>query len=223
MLTYLFLALAAYIVYTALGGAPMLRMDRRNPAVATKNKIEELSQYAQRLKQDKKFFVAEKIFLQILKLDHKHVPTYTHLGLLYSAVKNYADAIECFQIAARLQPSGATYYNLGLGYYENRNFVKAIAAFEKANMFEPALQRYLALAKAHEKMGNTEKTLDALRQASELDDTGRVLKALAAALRNHGRLDELREVQEKLHTLSAKHPRAKVLPKAKAIKVEKAS
>lgn len=142
-------------------------------------KLAQMSDYASRLYSEKKWLAAEKAYLQILKLDHKNVPAYSHLGIIYSTQKNMTDAIECFQIASHLHPSGTTLHNLGLAYLDNKNYMKAIAAFEKSIMFEPTASRYVGLSKAHHKLANMPETVAALKKASELDDSEKIKQLLS--------------------------------------------
>src|SRR5438045_706684 len=104
------------------GNATSALAPRRNSA-----QLAQITTYADRLFGERKWLAAEKAYLSVLKLDHKNVTAYSHLGIIYSTQKNLADAIECFEIAARLRPSGATHQNLALAYYENRNYIKSIA------------------------------------------------------------------------------------------------
>jgi tetratricopeptide (TPR) repeat protein len=150
-------------------------------------RLAQLAGYADRLYAEKKWLAAEKAYLSVLKLDHKNVTAYSHLGIIYSTQKNMADAIECFQIACRLRPSGITFQNIGLAYYENHNYIKSIAAFEKSNMFEPTAQRYVGLSKAHLKLHNSAEVVTALEKAAELDPTARILHLLADAYQDAGR------------------------------------
>lgn len=117
----------------------------------------------------KRFHSAEKAYLAVLKHDHKNLSAYNHLGIIYSQLKNFPDAIECFQIATQLMPSATTFHNLGLVYYENRNYIKAIAAYEKSIMFEPSAPRYIALGKAFSKVLDHHRMITALQQARNLD------------------------------------------------------
>ncbi|HSX41533.1 MAG TPA: tetratricopeptide repeat protein [Candidatus Saccharimonadales bacterium] len=209
MIALLVVALASFFLYRLLGGAPTLRINRKNAAQQNITKIKELSDYAHRLRVSNKFTGAEKVYLQILKIDHKHAATYSRLGTLYVAMKNLGDAVECFQIAAQLSPSGSTYYNLGLGYYENRNYLKAVAAFEKAIMFEPSVQRHVGLAKTFEKIGDPAKMLSALEQAVQLEDNTKVLWMLGEAYASAGRPEDAMKAFERLIALDAKDTRAK--------------
>jgi tetratricopeptide (TPR) repeat protein len=211
MIALFVLAGASFVLFRLLGGAPRLRVRRHQPAEATAAKIKELTEYAGRLEATNKYTGAEKVYLQILKIDHRHVPTYTRLAALYSAQKNAADAIECYQIATQLAPSGQTFYNLGLTYYENRNPMKAVAAFEKAIMFEPSVQRYVGLAKAFNRLHDGEQMIRALEQAADLESSPKVLWLLADAYAAAGRDDQLPAVHERIRALDPRDARLRTL------------
>lgn len=213
MLGALFLAGASFYLFRLLGGAPQLRLRRVEQGQATAAKIEELTEYASRMRQAKKYSTAEKVYLQILKLDHRHAATYSRLGTLYSLQQNRADAIECFELATQLSPSGSTYYNLGLGYFENANFIKAIAAFEKANMFEPTAARYIGLAKTYQKTGDQTKVISALEQARQLEETSRVLWLLADAYHAAGRDEEAQQAIKQVGKIDPRNERLRALKK----------
>ncbi|MDB5178386.1 MAG: hypothetical protein JWN01_329 [Patescibacteria group bacterium] len=175
------LIIAAYIVLrrklVALEGGASATLAPR----ATSPRLIQLIDYADRLYGEKKWLAAEKAYLSVLKLDHKNVTAYSHLGIIYSTQKNMADAIECFEIAARLRPSGSTLQNLGLAFFDNRNYIKSIAAFEKAIMFEPTAQRYVGLSKAQRKLSNLPAAITALEKAAALDPSKRVQQLLEEA------------------------------------------
>lgn len=181
MMGLVVVAAAAFFLYRLLGGVPQLRINTKTAAANNAAKIEELTDYARRLRAANKFTAAEKVYMQILKIDHRHVQTYSRLGTLYSAQRNYPEAIEAFEMSTKIKPSGGTYYNLGLAFFENRNYMKAVAAFEKAVMFEPTLQRYIGLAKAFKKLDNGPRMIQALEQAVQLEASPKVLWLLADA------------------------------------------
>ena len=219
MITILFLAAACFVLYRLLGGAPQLRVRRHQPAEAAKAKIEEMTDYASKLRTNNNYTGAEKVYLQILKIDHRHTGTYSRLGTLYIAMKNYSDAIECFQLATQMSPSGATFYNLGLASYENRNPMKAIAAFEKAIMFEPSAQRYVGLAKAFSKVGDSDSMVNALEQAAELDSSPKVLWLWADACEAAGRFEEMQTVRDRIRAATPRDPRLKRAPRLEKTQV----
>jgi tetratricopeptide (TPR) repeat protein len=164
-------------------GAPATAIGARRASP----QLARLADYADRLFGERKWLAAEKAYLNVLKLDHKNLTAYSHLGIIYSTQKNLPDAIECFQIATRIQPSGITFQNLALAFYENRNYIKSIAAFEKSIMFEPTAQRYVGLSKAQHKLKNTAASLTALERAAALDPSRRILQLLADAYTDAGR------------------------------------
>ncbi len=159
--------------------APAASAAPLTPAPPQTTKLTQLVSYADRLFAEKKWLAAEKAYLSVLKLDHKNVTAYSHLGIIYSTQKNLPDAIECFGIAARLHPSGTTLQNLALAYLDNRNLMKAIAAFQKAIMFEPTAARYVGLSRAQAKLGNLQDAITSLEAAVELEPNKRTLQMLA--------------------------------------------
>jgi tetratricopeptide (TPR) repeat protein len=169
------LVLHRQLIALESGAAPVLAPRRSSAQLA------QLSSYADRLYGERKWLAAEKAYLSVLKLDHKNVTAYVHLGIIYSTQKNMPDAIECFGIAVRLRPSGSTYQNLALAFYDNRNYIKSIAAYEKALMFEPTAQRYVGLGKTQLKLHNLPAATTAFENAVSIDPSKRVLQRLAEA------------------------------------------
>jgi tetratricopeptide (TPR) repeat protein len=164
-------------------------------------RLQQMAEYADRLFTEKKWLAAEKAYLGVLKLDHKNVTAYSHLGIIYSTQKSMADAIECFQIAVRLKPSGATLQNLALAFYDNRNYMKSVAAFEKAIMMEPTAQRYMGLSKAQHKLQNDDASIIALEKAIQLEPSKRILQILADAYKDAERGTEAAATLKRLSEL----------------------
>ena len=183
------------IVALETGAVATLAPRRAAPGLA------QLTDYADRLYHERKWLAAEKAYLNVLKIEHKNVTAYSHLGIIYSTQKSMLDAIECFEIAARLQPSASTFQNLGLGYLDNRNYIKAIAAFEKAIMFEPSASRYIGLSRAQHKLHNTTQYIAALEKAIALDPSKRHLQLLADAYHEAGRPNDVAAVNERIRHL----------------------
>ncbi|HUC87047.1 MAG TPA: tetratricopeptide repeat protein [Candidatus Saccharimonadales bacterium] len=213
MIAILFLAVVSFYLYRLMGGAPRLHVRRPQPMQAATTKINELAEYAGHMLASNKYTGAEKIYLQILKIDHRHTATYSRLGKVYMAMKNSSDAIECFQVATQLSPDEPTFYNLGVAYYENRNPMKAIAAFEKATMFGSSARTYVGLAKSYNRMGDGEHMVSSLEQAAELDPTARVLWLLHDAYEAAGRSDELPAVIRRIRKADPKDLRLRAMPK----------
>ncbi|MBW4061473.1 tetratricopeptide repeat protein [Candidatus Saccharibacteria bacterium] len=163
------------LVVSTAAGSPSLAPRRMSPQLIT------AVSYADRLFAEKRWLAAEKAYVNVLKLDHKNLTAYSHLGIIYSTQKNLADAIECFQIAVRLKPTASTHQNLATAYYENHNYIKAISAFEKAIMFEASASRYIGLSKAYKKVSNLEGVVTSLEQAHALDASPKIKDLLVAA------------------------------------------
>lgn len=181
ILEFIFYSLAAYVLYRGINS-----LGSGRPAIVMQPKklppqLEQMITLADRLYEQRRYVAAEKAYVNVLKVDHKNLQSYKRLGLIYTALKNYPDAVECLQIAAQLAPSAQSYYALGLVLYENQNYIKAISAFEKAIIFEPSASRYISLAKAFQKLANTVKAISALEHAAGLDPTKEHLRMLAEA------------------------------------------
>lgn len=163
--------------------------------------LSQLTTYADRLYTEKRWRDAEKAYLGVLKLDHKNVTAYVHLGIIYSTQKNMPDAIECFEIAVRLRPSGSTQQNLALAFYDNKNYIKSIAAYEKAIMFEPHAQRFVGLGKAHLKLSNVTAAIAAFERAADLGPDKRILQRLAEAYELASRSTDAKAVYRRIYEL----------------------
>jgi tetratricopeptide (TPR) repeat protein len=187
--------LAAFVVIVAavilsrtlknsvVAGSQTLAPRRISPQLIT------AATYADRLFTEKRWLAAEKAYVTVLKLDHKNLTAYSHLGIIYSTQKNLPDAIECFQIAVRLRPSAATHQNLATAYYENKNYIKSISAYEKSIMFEASASRYIGLSKAYKKVGNSDRVIASLEQAVTLDPAARIKDLLSGAYLAAGKTD----------------------------------
>lgn len=180
----LLLAAAFVVFYRHLTRLEPVHHAQPAPTLAPRpsaSRLTQLSDYADRLFSEKKWLAAEKAYLSVLKLDHKNVTAYSHLGIIYSAQKNLPDAIECFTIGTRLKPSATTFQNLALAFYDNHNYIKSIAAFKKAIMFEATSQRYVGLSRAQQKLGAQPEAIAALEAALKLDDSPRIKQLLEEA------------------------------------------
>ena len=209
MIALIVMLAAAFVLFRLLGGAPVLIRRSARPEGESGAKIEELTEYASRLRSSKRYTSAEKVYLQILKIDHRHASTYSRLGTLYVTMKNTSDAIECFEIATQLSPNALTFYNLGLAYYENKNHMKAVAAFEKSIMFEPSVQRFVGLAKAFNRLGDGDKMISALEQAAQLEEHPKILWLLADAYEAAGRPEDQEATVAKIKEVAPRDERLK--------------
>lgn len=158
--------------------------------------------YADKLFKERKFLASEEVYLKILKSDPKNANSYNRLGMIYSILKNYDDAIECFQIVCRINPSVQSYYNLGLAYLKNENYLKAASTLEKATVFKPTAMAYSTLAKAYQGVSNFVKAEWALERAVEIDPSQKNLILLAEFYRNQGDEIKVEEIYGRIRNIN---------------------
>lgn len=175
----------------------------------TSIQLNELAEYADQLYHEKKFMSAEKAYLKILKMDHKHVVSYRRLGLIYSAQKNYDEAIESFQIAVHLEPTTLNYFNLGVAFYENSNYIKALAMLEKGLIFGASADVYHAIGKTQLKMNHLGKAVEAFEKAAASKATKIFLTHLAEAYQLAGRKEDAAKTYAKVLKIDPNDPKAK--------------
>lgn len=187
---------------------PQQRVSRStDPDAATR--LASLDEYARRLYADRKFLAAEKALLEIIKLDPKKAEAYNRLGMVYAALQNYPDSIECFKVATRLQPTSAGFSSLGSVYYQVKNYPKAAAAYEKAIALEPAAIRYLTLARTYQKMNNNTKFITALEQATAIEPNERALLLLAKTYLSSRNRSKALETYERILELNPRQAAAR--------------
>ncbi len=170
--------------------------------------MNQLVEYAERSYLERKYLSAEKLYLRLLKLDHKNTVAYRRLGLIYSAQKNYDEAIESFQIAAHLDPSAVNYYNLGIAMFENSNYIKALAAFEKGLIFEASADLYDAVGRAHLKMSHLAEAIESFKKSTEKSKNKKHFLHLAEAYELAHKKDEAKQTYEKVLKLDPKDQKA---------------
>jgi tetratricopeptide (TPR) repeat protein len=205
---FIALALAAFMVYRAL---MLLQPRGSHRTVGAKPKNPQLDtalSYAERLFGENKYIASEKAYLAVLKLDHKNVSAYSHLGRIYVALKNMPEAIESYQSAAQLEPSAHNYFALGSAYYENKNYIKAIAAFEKSIMFEPAAGRYIGLSRSYYRLANAKKAITAMEKAVQLESDEKSWQLLGELYVYDHNAAKAREAFEKTLKINPTNPQA---------------
>lgn len=160
-----------------------------------------------------KYLKAERALLTILRFDEKNAGAYNRLGILYAKQKNYADAVECFEIARSIEPSPSSLHNLGLIYYETENYDKAADAFEAALHMEDSLaSRYIAYAKVQEKLEHLKNVVHALERAAVLEPSWQTYTLLADAYDRNGQDEQAGVMRKKLASVK-KAKRKKIAPR----------
>lgn len=183
--------------------------------------LDKLWGIAQDAMKQQKIQRAEKALLTILRFDEKNATAYNRLGILYARMRQFKEAIECFEIAQSLDNNASSLHNVGLIYLETGNFEKAALAFEQAIEIEDDLpNRYVAYAKAEEKLGNYKKALDALENAFLLEKSSQTLRKIAeiyALMEDEEGVAETKKRMEKLIESRRKIKRIQAPKKRKVI------
>jgi tetratricopeptide (TPR) repeat protein len=111
--------------------------DVDNTETSAENEKEELIRKADKLLSQNKLKEAEKIYIEVLKIDEKDVSSYKGLGQICFKEKDYKDAHEVFEKLTKLVPKDASNYcNLGMCCYKEDNFSSALKNYEKALSLE---------------------------------------------------------------------------------------
>ncbi|MCU0667182.1 MAG: tetratricopeptide repeat protein [Patescibacteria group bacterium] len=184
------------------------------------NQLGKLWEIAHQGMRENKLLRAEKALLTILKIDEKNAAAYNRLGILYAKQKEYADAIDCFEIASSIEISASSLHNLGLIYYETGNYTKAAVAFEDAIQLEGDLAtRHIAYAKCLEKLGNNKKMISELEKACELEPTRETMLLLQKAYELNGDSESAYKIQKSINKTHSTVGRPKKVNRPKRVVV----
>lgn len=92
---------------------------------------------------DKKFKESEKLYLELVQKMPFDGQIYSRLGIIYLALKQYADARSSLERAIELGGKiPARYYNLAIAHLKLREKAKAKEAIKKALELKPGDQKY---------------------------------------------------------------------------------
>lgn len=150
-----------------------------NEAITHESQLERLLASAGRYYDERKWLAAEKAYVKVLKLDHKNTAAYRRLGMIYSQLKNYEDAAECFQIAIDARATAADWQNLATVQFHLKNYPSVEVSLKKSIAIEPNVSRYLALAKVQGILGDEAGRTASLLEAKQLDpDSAALARAL---------------------------------------------
>lgn len=179
--------------------AIMLWRERTEVAPVTNmaGQIDKLWQISTGATKQKKYNLAEKALLTILRVDERNAQAYNQLGIIYAKEQQYKDAIECFEIAQSLQPSASSLHNVGLIYLRVGNLPKARQAFEQALELESDVaSRHIAYAKVLEEQGEYKHMITELEEAAKLERNPQSFGILADALERIGETERAEKVRE---------------------------
>ncbi len=127
---------------------------------------------------------AEKMLIELISLNPKHVEAYELLGRVYTATKDYTLARETFTHVLKLAPKDASIHaNLGEVYaLENEN-KKSLESFRKAKDLSPNNPKYLDFfISAAVKAGNLLEAKEALDHLKEVNPENQKIPEFTAIL-----------------------------------------
>ena len=98
---------------------------------------------------------------------------FQNIGRLYAGKGDYANALDAYQSALKLNAASATgWYELGLLSAGTAHFDEAITAYKKALELNPRLDKaYLGLGSAYYWSGNKASAVEQVKKLRELKDT----------------------------------------------------
>lgn len=142
-----------------------------------------MAREASKLLKDKRFKLAEKKFLSIIKEDHDNLKSYQGLGLLYLEQEEFEGAAESFSMVTKFDPTNdKAFNNLGMALMNIKKYDEAVSAYEHAIALNPKIvHRYINLALAAQKAGNTKAQIAALEKAVSLEPKKENLELLVEA------------------------------------------
>lgn len=122
---------------------------------------------------------AKKILRQVVEADAENSRPFFLLGKLHTQDKEYTQAIDAYQQAARLEPNFPdTFFNLGFLYATTGMYEEAEELFKQTVALEPSYlgKALFNLAVIQQRMGKEEESLANLRRAGELDPQNEKVK-----------------------------------------------
>ncbi|MBP9827161.1 tetratricopeptide repeat protein [Candidatus Saccharibacteria bacterium] len=151
-----------------------------NEAVTHESQLNRYLASAERYYDERKWLAAEKAYLKVLKLDHKNLTAYRRLGLVYSHLKNYADATECYELVVKRRPTAADWQNYATILFYQKKYHEAADALDRSIEMEPTLARFIALARVWRSLQEHLKQFEALAAAHEFEPDNKAVMQLLA-------------------------------------------
>ena len=114
--------------------------------------------------------IAEKFYMQVLKINPSHFDSIFYLASLLAQVKNFDAARELFEKAIHINPNyDIAYANLGAVLKELGKFKEAVNACEKAILISPKnLEAQHNLALALQELGEIKKAINCFDKLSKI-------------------------------------------------------
>ena len=133
-----------------------------------------------------------------------------NMGTVYSRMKEWDKALECFQQAASdimYKTPHFAYHNIGLVYFYKGEYEKAIESYQKALKLEPSYATvYYDLAAAYISLERNQEAVDVYKKAASLDSQSR--KAELSLAKLYLRMGRRQEASDLLKSIIELDPRS---------------
>jgi tetratricopeptide (TPR) repeat protein len=130
---------------------------------------------------------------KILELDNSAAEAWNNKGVVYSEMKKYNEALECYNKALNIDPYFAkAWYNKGVVYFEMKEYDEAIKCYEEAINIDPYFaEAWNNKGLVYDEMGKYNEALECYNKALNIDPY------FAEAWNNKGLVyDEMKEYDE---------------------------
>jgi tetratricopeptide (TPR) repeat protein len=153
-------------------------------------------------------------YLAIIQSDDTFREAYINLGVLYSKLQRFDDAIQCYDRALKLKKDYITLFNIGSLYYKKKEYKKAILFLEKSkHEKQDFLLPLQVMGLCYSRLNNLQAAEQNFQKVISIWPKNRVaLTALSIMFFNQGRYEEALKL---LHTLDEIDPHNKNLKKIK--------
>lgn len=155
--------------------------------------------------------VAEKKFLEAVKLNPNAAEPYQFLGMIYLRQNLNTGAVAALEKACKLDPLDDTAFNnLGNAYSNLHKWEEAIQNFEKSiSLNDKIAHRYLNLAVAYQKLKNWDKAAISLEAAVRIHPNSENLTLLAKNYESMGNEKLVQQTIDRLLEIDPKNAWAK--------------
>ena len=143
--------------------------------------------------------LAEKFYLEALKIDPGFLPALNNLGALYARSGKNDMALTIFRRALEIQADEKILFNIGSVLFRMGNLQESESYLKKALKLQPRLLKaHLLMAYLLEKAGHVDRSLLYLQNAFRIEPSNRMASlSLALGLQDAGRNEEALAVAEK--------------------------
>ena len=160
--------------------------------------------------------LALRHYKRAIKLMPNFSEAVNNMGTLYSRMKEWDKALECFQQAASdilYRTPHFAYHNMGLVYFYKGDYAKAVEFYQKALKLEPSyVNVHFDLAAAYITLNRNEDAIDVYKKAIALDSKSR--KAELSLAKLYIRMGRTQEASDLLNSIIESDPRSQAAKNA---------